>query len=280
MKRWIGAVAVLVVLVWVGQARASTHIIVDFNSPVSGTILDTNGLGSGFTDRLPGTGGSLPVPDTNLNLSAHPGYLTITSTPGSLGGRTSGMWPETEALGLYIPNIGSNDVTISARLTNVHLPIDSDHLGIYAGAGTSINSDGEWVRAALHLGWYGSGHQYLLNTSGSDPNWASSGSLFSEGDTIDFTVSRANGLWSMSWNDLTNGNQGSSPSFSGVNDFPDLYVGITYGNPGNNTPQTSQIDWFAVDYTGTVPEPTTIIIWSLLGALAVTLGWWRRRKAA
>jgi hypothetical protein len=28
-----------------------------------------------------------------------------------------------------------------------------------------------------------------------------------------------------------------------------------------------------------VPEPTTIIIWSLLGSLAITIGWWRKRKA-
>jgi len=30
---------------------------------------------------------------------------------------------------------------------------------------------------------------------------------------------------------------------------------------------------------GAVPEPATLIIWSLLGTLAITVGW-RRRKAA
>jgi len=30
--------------------------------------------------------------------------------------------------------------------------------------------------------------------------------------------------------------------------------------------------------TATVPEPTTIIIWSLPGGLAIGLGWWRRRR--
>jgi len=31
---------------------------------------------------------------------------------------------------------------------------------------------------------------------------------------------------------------------------------------------------------GTVPEPSTLIIWSLLGGLGITIGWRRRRKAA
>jgi formylglycine-generating enzyme required for sulfatase activity len=29
-----------------------------------------------------------------------------------------------------------------------------------------------------------------------------------------------------------------------------------------------------------IPEPSTIIVWSLLGSLAIGLGWWRKRKAA
>jgi len=29
-----------------------------------------------------------------------------------------------------------------------------------------------------------------------------------------------------------------------------------------------------------IPEPSTLIVWSLLGASGVTLGWWRRRKRA
>ena len=30
---------------------------------------------------------------------------------------------------------------------------------------------------------------------------------------------------------------------------------------------------------GAIPEPTTLVIWSLLGTLGIVVGWWRRRKA-
>jgi hypothetical protein len=38
---------------------------------------------------------------------------------------------------------------------------------------------------------------------------------------------------------------------------------------------------YEYDYTpaAVVPEPTTIIVWSLLGGLAIAFGRWRKRKA-
>ncbi len=40
---------------------------------------------------------------------------------------------------------------------------------------------------------------------------------------------------------------------------------------------TARFDNFAIT---AVPETSALIIWSLLGALGMTFGWWRRRKAA
>ena len=33
------------------------------------------------------------------------------------------------------------------------------------------------------------------------------------------------------------------------------------------------------DADGVIPEPSTLIIWSLLGGLGISLGWWRRKTA-
>ena len=41
--------------------------------------------------------------------------------------------------------------------------------------------------------------------------------------------------------------------------------------------------WLMDDFTygsSPVPEPATIIVWSLLGGLCLSIGWWRRRRAA
>jgi hypothetical protein len=69
--------------------------------------------------------------------------------------------------------------------------------------------------------------------------------------------------------------------------FQDTLVVVHLTFSGSNY---TQIDWFRVgtqwfateldNVTFNVPEPATIIVWSLLGGLAVAAGWRRWRKAA
>jgi len=56
----------------------------------------------------------------------------------------------------------------------------------------------------------------------------------------------------------------------------DYHSGI--GQPGYDSSGTYDITYhFVSDVT---PEPSTLTVWSLLGTLALGLGWWRKRKAA
>ena len=48
----------------------------------------------------------------------------------------------------------------------------------------------------------------------------------------------------------------------------------------NFYPPTPNTGWAMVATGVTIPEPSTIIIWSLLGAVGLGIGCWRRRKAA
>ena len=80
----------------------------------------------------------------------------------------------------------------------------------------------------------------------------------------------------------------SPPLLGNAPDFSALGSPITFGyyafsiTPGATGPDTFGyaewgIDNFAVN-VNTIPEPTTLIVWSLLGASGVGIGWWRRRK--
>jgi hypothetical protein len=62
-------------------------------------------------------------------------------------------------------------------------------------------------------------------------------------------------------------------------------VGATWGDdPPNGTGEGSYLaNGYIIEFNslpGSVPEPTTLVVWSLLVGLGVTIGWWRRRKAA
>ncbi len=74
----------------------------------------------------------------------------------------------------------------------------------------------------------------------------------------------------------------AQPDNGGDEDFAHM----TSGNPlpgGWGDGQAGVTLAYFVEYdtpTNPIPEPTSLIIWSLLGALGITIGWWRRRKVA
>lgn len=61
-----------------------------------------------------------------------------------------------------------------------------------------------------------------------------------------------------------------------VNMFSDTYIGVS----DNAEFAQNTVDWVAASGKGVIPEPSTVIIWSLLGALGITFGWYRKRKVA
>jgi hypothetical protein len=273
-----GLFGVLILLGVMGQTEAEV-LTFSPGTDVPGTIQDAYGHGTGFTDRLPGTGGTITAWDPNLDMAAHPGYLTITSAPGFLA---EGIGLEgLEAYGLHMRNVGENDITVQAKFRGINLATQSDHLGLYVGTSSS-----QYVRAALHYETtQNAGHQYLLSSKGSVhptgyDEWVNSTvppEIYSNGDEIRLTLSRTSGNWWMSWADVTNGTTGTSPLFTiaDVSGMQDLYVGITYASPRGSS-QTSEVEYFSVS---TVPEPSTFVMFAV-GAIGLAAYAWRKRRAA
>jgi len=70
----------------------------------------------------------------------------------------------------------------------------------------------------------------------------------------------------------------SSHLLGGVQDWISVsWSGVDYVNL-----VSTHYDYFIVDDVRyddyVIPEPSALIIWSLLGALGITVGWWRRRR--
>ena len=278
MTRVVLCLAVSLVGTGAVRVQADEIITLPFDPPVEDTIKDKDGNPTGFTHRVPGWGTLIPENDPNLDLSANPGYLTITTNQAS-----AFEWPANlEALGVLVPNVGQRDFTVSGKFHDIQFQTtgQSDQLMLYVAASAS-----KYMQMGYHKD-YGPGHgptvsQYAGNSYDLPavvPRFQKTPADWETGDDGIITLSRTNGLWTFSWSDLTNGDSGTSPTFEVPElwDQEDLHFGILYATVYNNDPRTSQIDEFSVTV---VPEPSTLALLSM-GALGITVGWWQRRRAA
>lgn len=250
--------------------RASAAVLLNFDSAVPGTLPDQSGLGTGFTDRLPGTGFSLPLSDPNLDLLAIPGRLSIHSTRADInqiGQPTGANLGNLEAPGVFLPAVGSKDVSISALFRDVRVPNGSDQLMLYFGT-----SDTNVVRVGFHQL-----NVYIIseNQGIGDMNTLVSGfNAFEPGDDVLLRFARTTGLWQLEWQNLTNPSaSGASPltPIPWLDDEVDIYAGVLASNPGSGISFTGQVEYFTANV---VPEP------SIGGLLAFSIGFLfgRRRR--
>ncbi len=278
--RTLGFSLALLLPGFVGQAQATAGTTVWFDTDLPGTIEDHNGLGTGFTHRLPGTGASLGEQDANLELGG--GFLSITSTrSGLMEGWGRG---EAEALGVFLPGVGTKDLRVEALFRDIQLHNSSDHLVLYVGTSSERH-----IHGGPHCAYPTRVPQWMVQSlcdedaftwttppaSETDPaKWAK----WSAGDDLRLTLSRTSRLWRLSWENLTNGAEGSSPwfSFPCLDSSQDLYAGVHYANPRSHSPNTSQMEYFSVHV---VPEPSTLVL-SGMGAIGLVACAWRRRRRA
>lgn len=225
-----------------GDRLATSDLLVrpadlTFNGPVPGTIQDQNGTGTGFTHRLPGTGTGLATNDANLTLQTSTGELLVQSTNSAFAGGGANL-PTAEAPGIFLPAVGQSDISTTTTLRNATLAA-GDRVQIYVGSAA-----GNVVRAGLTAG----GAVSMDETSpiNGDRSLLSS-PAFTNGDDIELTFARTDGLWTFSWNNLTD------PAMSGsfgplslptLDSQAALYAGIYVADSG--TAFTATVDEFTV----------------------------------
>src|SRR5258708_23247194 len=105
------------------SAQAAS-LTLNFNSP-SGTITDTNGVGTGFTARMPGTGDNITNNDPNLILDTGAGVLHMHTSPGADFNVPAAM-PDATVVGVNLSTLGfngGNDFSVTANFINITTPL-------------------------------------------------------------------------------------------------------------------------------------------------------------
>jgi hypothetical protein len=117
----------------------------DFTAP-GGGILDSNGVGTGFSDRLPGTGTAFSGSDTNLFMDTADGVLVITSTSGDYNGGANE--PINESPGVALSSLGftgREDLNASLVFPTLSPTVSFDQAGLYVGIDTNYITRAGWI---------------------------------------------------------------------------------------------------------------------------------------
>lgn len=208
-----------------GDGLADTVRVFDFKN-TGGTILDKDGEGTGFTERLANTGTAHPANDPNLDIDTANGLLTITSTTNDVNGQV-GM-DVAEMIGIPLSSLGftgTQDFRIRAKFVDLPAGAGFDQIGVFAGASST---------AVIRGGRIGANEALGVNTDGNnDSNANFAGAHASLASTLSMTVelSRTAGVWKITVNGI-DATPWAQPAF--LNGLGDMTIGVFALDGGSN----------------------------------------------
>jgi hypothetical protein len=123
----------------------SGALSLNFTAPAGG-ILDSNGVGTGFPSRLPGTGTAFPGGDTNLFLDTANGLFDITSTTGDYNGGANEPINESPGVALSLLGFtGNEDLNASLVFPTLPPTVSFDQAGVFVGQDTNYITRAGWI---------------------------------------------------------------------------------------------------------------------------------------
>jgi hypothetical protein len=215
-------------------------LVLDFRHAVEGSLQDAAGLGTGLTQRLPGTGERLPAHDPHLRLNLDKGRLELTTTENDLNGRYKlfqGEYPGVRLADLGFT--GKEDFAVTTVIANIPSLETVDQVGLYAGVRSDRNIRGGLLRPGEQKG-EGPARQFFVHNNGGKDSHLSMVGLVSIGADLRLTLQRIGGKYS-----LRSENQTTGESCILINRHPDfldgendLLVGLFGATPWRDKPRT------------------------------------------
>jgi ferric-dicitrate binding protein FerR (iron transport regulator) len=224
-----------------------------FDRPVTGTVRDAAGAGTGLTHRLPGTGFGLRDNDEHLRLVPDRGQLELTTTDSDLNTQYK-LW-QGEYLGLRLSDLGftgSEDFEVAATFPAIPALEFVGQFGLYAGA----KSDRTIRGGLLSRRQSGEYTQFLVNNpDGTDTDVYKVG-LLTTGTDLRLTLRRAAGRYTLTVENLTAGGASTlttrHPAF--LDGERDLYVGLFGANTQSDQQRTLIVKEFRATVWTTAPD--------------------------
>jgi len=267
-KLLVVAAGILALITLSTSARGAVYSL-DFSSATPGTILDRNGLGTGFTTRLANTGGAIAANDPNLVLDRRAGWLRMTSTNGDINGQRA--LPTLDFIGIDLSSLGftgNQDFVLTASFIHVptNFPSESnsfDQFGAFVGEDSMFLTRGGGTNYhAFGAPQFEAFGDNIFNGVKVDDRFF--GPL--TGDTMLIEMSRSGGVWKT----LVNGFDRTPLVQPNFLDAPNLVAGVWIYSTDDSQ--------FIVDLTDfqvtVVPEPSSVML--LASSLILLLG--MRRK--
>jgi len=201
-----------------------------FDRALDKTIRDREGLGTGLTHRLPGTGKHLTERDDNLYLNQDKAQLELTTTNSDLN--TQFQLDKGEYFGVRLADLGftgKEDFAVAVTIHNIPALDVVGQFGLYAGARSDRSIRGGLI-GHMEAGQY---TQFLVNNDkGIDTADICKVGLLSTGTDLRLTFKRTGGKYSLTVENLTEGSASTltirHPDF--LDEEKDLHVGLFGAN--------------------------------------------------
>ena len=233
-------------------------------SSAGGTVLDTNGVGTGFTTRLSGTGADITGNDTNLLLNTGAGHLTMHTSPGADFNGQAAM------SGASVPGVllstlgytGANDFTATATFINItNFLLNPDQLCMFVGTDSATGVRAGFINfSQFHATNTDANEGFgVLTSGGSDAFPRFFGTVV--GGTMTVQIKRIGGVWGVTVNGIDRMPNSSAdgtgtpepPGVIGLDAASDLFVGVVAMDVFNDSPWTVDLDTFTVSVSGNSP---------------------------
>jgi len=248
----------------------------DFSS-AGGTVLDRNGVGSGFTARMPGSGANITGSDTNLLLRTGDGILQLRTSPGADFNGNANM-ANASVAGVSLASLGftgEQDFVAKATFVNLtNLNAYPDQLCLVVGTATTNLIRAGFINFDQYHGGADANEGFAVNTvNGVDTAARHFGAVV--GGTMAVEIRRVSGRWFVKVNDFdrlpysnTDGSGTPAPP-TFLDAATNLFVGVVAMDVGNNSAWHADLDSFSVSVTPINP-PSVVAHWRFENGPAFT----------